>query len=157
MSAYGQLRVHPACPVRGHVERVTCVGFLSPDGTKVVSAASDLTVKIWDGDTGELLRSMHGSRFSLDGERVVSSLVDPPRPRTSGCHIVTSCRDELSVFAEKVAESGEEEGAGPVACFVASGEVTALHCHGAAICVGCSDGSLLLLQAPFLAAGVVRA
>jgi hypothetical protein len=46
----------------------------------------------------------------------------------------------------------QQDAAAPVACFKAPQGIKAVRRHGATLCVGCRDGVLLFLQAPFLAA-----
>src|SRR5262249_34172132 len=54
----------------------------SPDGTRIVTASDDRTARLWDGNDGELLATLHhegGVRsavFSADGTRVVTASED---------------------------------------------------------------------------------
>jgi WD40 repeat protein/tRNA A-37 threonylcarbamoyl transferase component Bud32 len=55
----------------------------SPDGTRLVSASHDSTLKIWDAATGQELRTLQGHRdiiweavFSPDGARLASASAD---------------------------------------------------------------------------------
>ena len=52
-------------PLHGHDDVVSQVAF-SPDGATVATAAHDLTVRLWDGKTGQPLRQLakHGDRIS---------------------------------------------------------------------------------------------
>ncbi|KAJ1484583.1 WD40-repeat-containing domain protein [Baffinella frigidus] len=70
------------CTLTGHMDEVDEVTF-SPDGTRVVSASRDNTVKIWDVATGAEVCTMTGHSdnvlsiaFSPDGKRVVSGSKD---------------------------------------------------------------------------------
>ena len=56
--------VNPQCPLSAHSAGVSLVAF-SPDGTRVVSGSQDKTVKIWDTETGALVRSRRGRTLSL--------------------------------------------------------------------------------------------
>ncbi|HUG47633.1 MAG TPA: adenylate/guanylate cyclase domain-containing protein [Candidatus Limnocylindria bacterium] len=56
---------------------------LSPDGALIAAAASDRTAKLFDAETGELLRSfrghrdvLHGIAFSLDGRQLATTSAD---------------------------------------------------------------------------------
>ena len=46
----------------------------------------------------------------------------------------------------------QKERATPVAFFKASQYITSMVCHGATICVVCSNGAVCILKAPFLVA-----
>ena len=62
----------------GHAQSAESVAF-SPDGVTVVSASKDNTVKHWNLQSGELLRSVtvsgevHDVTFSLDGRRLAAA------------------------------------------------------------------------------------
>lgn len=68
-------------PLVGHTADVPCISY-SPDGTRIVTASSDKTVRIWSADTGALLHVLpHGdmvdwAEFSPDGKLVVSTALD---------------------------------------------------------------------------------
>lgn len=62
----------------GHTDRVTSIAF-HPDGTRIVTASEDETVRLWDVETGRqllCLRDENGwgafALFSPDGSRLVS-------------------------------------------------------------------------------------
>jgi WD40 repeat protein len=68
--------------LEGHEELVSSVSF-SPDGTQIVSASDDNTVRIWDVATGTQLRVLEGHKsrvdsvsFSPDGTQIVSGSWD---------------------------------------------------------------------------------
>jgi WD40 repeat protein len=78
-----KIEVVPRVP---HGGRITSAAF-SPDGTRVVTASQDTTLKLWDVATGRLIRTFvrHSNdglirvvavAFSPDGTRVVSGCVD---------------------------------------------------------------------------------
>lgn len=63
----------------GHSGRVHGVA-LTPDGTRAVSASDDHTLKVWDLETGLVLRTLEGHSHSVggvavtpDGKRAISS------------------------------------------------------------------------------------
>ena len=58
---------------RGHRKRIECIEF-SPDGTRLASASSDGTLRVWDAATGDCLRTLalklgplHWVSFAPDG------------------------------------------------------------------------------------------
>jgi len=66
----------------GHTNAVEAVA-LSPDGTRVVSASADKSVKVWDVETGQMIRSLEGHTGSVhaalvtaSGDRVIYSSKD---------------------------------------------------------------------------------
>jgi hypothetical protein len=68
--------------LEGHTEIVHSATF-SPDGTRIVTASSDNTARLWDGKTGALLATLEGHRgrvlsaaFSPDGARIVTASSD---------------------------------------------------------------------------------
>jgi hypothetical protein len=66
----------------------------------------------------------------------------------AGRHILTTSRDMLLIY-----EGGAEGGpASAVACFRAPCHIMSVRCNGSNICVGCDDGAVCILQAPFLTA-----
>jgi hypothetical protein len=69
----------PQLVLRGHTRRVTSARF-SSDGSYVVTASRDSTVRIWDARTGALLQTLRGhfgivrdASFSPDGRWVVTA------------------------------------------------------------------------------------
>ncbi|MGD1903539.1 MAG: AAA-like domain-containing protein [Geitlerinemataceae cyanobacterium] len=70
--------------LNGHSSSVLSANF-SPDGTQIVSASDDQTVKVWDAETGEELHTLNGhsdwvwsANFSPDGTQIVSASSDQP-------------------------------------------------------------------------------
>jgi WD40 repeat protein/serine/threonine protein kinase len=75
--------------LRGHTSIVSGLCF-SPDGTRLASASSDRTVKVWDAQTGQQALTLKHRGivtsvcFSPDGKRLASGSADrfgtPPKP-----------------------------------------------------------------------------
>ena len=66
----------------GHIDHVNCVAF-SPDGRRLVSGASDKTIRVWDVITGKQITqferhtgAVNSVAFSPDGTRIVSGSSD---------------------------------------------------------------------------------
>ena len=68
--------------MEGHSNYIYSIAF-SPDGTKIISGSSDKTIKIWDANTGQCLKTLEGHSnnvysvaFSPDGTKIVSGSTD---------------------------------------------------------------------------------
>ncbi|MCA8976317.1 MAG: serine/threonine protein kinase, partial [Planctomycetes bacterium] len=66
----------------GHAEQVADLAWL-PDGSRLVSGATDRMVKLWDPDTGEEMATLRGHTrqvqsiaVSADGRRIFSGAED---------------------------------------------------------------------------------
>ncbi|PPR04541.1 hypothetical protein CVT26_002508 [Gymnopilus dilepis] len=81
----GQQKSWPATQaiLRGHTNTVASVAF-SPDGRRIVSGSWDMTIWIWDSETGEPVRPpllghenlVFSVAFSLDGKKIASGSSD---------------------------------------------------------------------------------
>ena len=79
----GLIRAHLKS-FRGHTQRVSSAAF-SPNSTRVVTASSDGTARVWDVENGASVLTLHhphgvnSAEFSPDGARVVTTGVDNAR------------------------------------------------------------------------------
>ena len=142
---HGEPVIHSECPFFGHSDIVTQVEF-SDDGAQVISAGDDFNVLVWDLASGRRVRELTGKAFAL-----VEGLSDEHK---KGRHILTFEGDTLLIYECGKAQQhgGGGVASAPVACFKAPHRIDSVQCHGAAICVGCADGVVCILSAPFLAA-----
>jgi WD40 repeat protein len=67
--------------LRGHAELIYCVAFHS-SGTRIVTAATDNTVRLWDAANGEVVltipfaESVYAALFSPDGRQLLVAPMD---------------------------------------------------------------------------------
>ena len=124
----------------GHTDAVTQVEFIDAD--TVVSSSDDGTTRAWDVATGTHKAEFEGFKFSFTR----SSGGDE---QTVGAYVVTKKDNLVLVHALKQKESATEN-SHAVAFFRAPGVVQTLECAGDRIAVGCKNGEVLHLQAPWL-------
>ena len=127
----------------GHTGSVTQVEFIDAD--TVVSSSNDGTTRAWDVATGTQKAEFEGDKFSF----TKSSGGDE---QTVGAYVVTK-KDNLVLVHQTHALTHNEptaENNPAVAFFRAPGVVQTLECAGDRIAVGCENGEVLLLQAPWL-------
>ena len=129
--------------VAGHTGSVTQVEFI--DNDIVVSSSRDGTTRAWDVATGTQKAEFEGDKFSF----TKSSGGDE---QTVGAYVVTK-KDNLVLVHQTHALTHNEptaENNHAVAFFRAPGVVQTLECAGDRIAVGCQNGEVLHLQAPWL-------
>ena len=165
----GDLEIDDECPATGHSGIVTRVQF-SDDGLQVISGSRDGTVlvspitrarshdelrghcwcahaarssqqvRFWDVASGQQVRQVLGDEYALvEGDAA---------QHQAGRHILTARGNMLLIYDG----GAEEEAASAVACFKAPKRISSVRCNGGSICVGCCQGAVCILQAPFLAA-----
>ena len=117
-------------PLAGHNAPVTQVEFIDAD--TVVSSSNDGTTRAWDVATGTYKAEFEGDKFTF-----TKSSGDE---QTVGQYLVT--REGALVLVQENEKT--------IAFFHAPGDVTTLECAGERIAVGCENGEVLHLQAPWL-------
>ena len=80
--AYESVLDAPRLILKGHSRDLWCAVF-SPDGTRVLTASTDMTARLWDSKTGSAIAILRGHT-----EGVRNAIFDP-----SGKIIVTVARD----------------------------------------------------------------
>ena len=130
----------------GHTGSVTQVEFIDAD--TVVSSSNDSndgTTRAWDVATGTQKAEFEGDKFSF----TKSSGGDE---QTVGAYVVTK-KDNLVLVHQTHALKHNEptaENNHTVAFFRTPGVVQTLECAGDRIAVGCQNGDVLHLQAPWM-------
>jgi hypothetical protein len=129
----------------GHWDFVDQVAF-SGDGAQVVSCSWDETVRWWDVASGRQVRQIKDPDFVL-----VKGLSNK---HTTDRHVITISGDTLRIHEIGNERQHAEDGVAvaPVACFKAPQRINFVRCLGAVICLGCWDGVVCFLSAPFLTA-----
>ena len=134
---------HDHLQLAGHTGSVTQVEFIDAD--TVVSSSRDGTTRAWDVATGTQKAEFEGDKFSFTRS---SGGIE----QTVGAYVVTK-KDNLVLVHQTHALKHNEptaEAKQAVAFFRAPGVVQTLECAGDRIAVGCQNGEVLHLQAPWL-------
>jgi cobalamin biosynthesis protein CbiG len=114
----------------GHNAPVTQVEFIDAD--TVVTSSADGTTRAWDVATGTYKAEFEGDKFTFTKSSGAK--------QTVGQYVVT--REGALVLVQENEKT--------IAFFHAPGDVTTLECAGDRIAVGCENGEVLHLQAPWL-------
>ena len=127
----------------GHTDWVTQVEFIDAD--TVVSSSHDGTTRAWDVATGTQKAEFEGDKFSFTRS-------SGGNEQTVGAYVVTRKDNLVLVHRTQGLKHNEPtaESSQAVAFFRAPGVVKTLECAGDRIAVGCRNGEVLLLQAPWL-------
>ncbi len=62
----------------GHTQFVRSVAFHPQDPARLVSGSRDRTLKLWDAQTGELIRSLQGHRLGVNAIAFFPSVAEIP-------------------------------------------------------------------------------
>ena len=114
------------------------------DADTVVSSSDDGTTRAWNVATGMQKAEFEGDKFSFTKSSGAKQTVGP--------YVVTK-KDNLVLVHQTHALTHNEPTAAnshAVAFFRAPGVVQTLECAGDRIAVGCQNGEVLHLQAPWL-------
>jgi hypothetical protein len=115
------------------------------DADTVVSSSDDGTTRAWDVATGTYKAEFEGDKFTFTKS-------SGGNEQTVGAYVVTK-KDNLVLVHQTHALKHNEptaENNHAVAFFCAPAVVTTLECAGDRIAVGCKNGEVLHLQAPWL-------
>ena len=123
----------------GHNTPVTQVEFIDAD--TIVTSSADGTTRAWDVATGTYKAEFEGDKFSF-----TKSSGDE---QTVGAYVVKKKDNLVLVHALKHNEPTAENNH-TVAFFRTPGVVQTLECAGDRIAVGCQNGDVLHLQAPWM-------
>ena len=123
----------------GHTASVTQVEFIDAD--TVVSSSHDGTTRAWDVATGTYKAEFEGDKFTFTKSSGDEQMV--------GAYVVKKKDNLVLVHALKHNEPTAENNHA-VAFFCAPAVVVTLECAGDRIAVGCENGEVLHLQAPWL-------
>lgn len=77
----------------GHSDEISKICF-NPQGTRVLTASSDLTARIWDSETGDCLQTLDGHNdeifscaFNYEGDTIITGSKD------NTCRVWTCAKD----------------------------------------------------------------
>ena len=101
-------------------------------------------MRFWDVASGTQVRQVAGDEFAFHE--------GPSNEDKTNWHVLTYGEELLLITALPPSRGDQQDAAAPVACFKAPHPIKAVRFHGATICVGCEEGEVLFLRAPFLAA-----
>ena len=100
-------------------------------------------MRFWDVASGTQVRQVAGEDFVFAKDKDGTNR-----------HVLTfeGGSDMLLITALPPSGGEQKDATAPVACFKSPHGIRSVVCRGATICVGCTRGEVLFLQAPFLAA-----
>ena len=124
----------------GHTGLVAQVEFIDAD--TVVSSSDDGTTRAWDVATGTQKAEFEGDKFSFTRS-------SGGNEQTVGAYVVTR-KDNLVLVHALTHNEPTAANRHAVAFFRAPGAVQTLECAGDRIAMGCQNGEVLHLQAPWL-------
>ena len=101
-------------------------------------------VRFWDIASGKEVRQVAASEFAFVAGAEM-------REHTTNHHLLKAYGDTLLITKLLPDGGAEDISAAPEASFKAPQYILSVRCHGATICVGCEDGAVCILHAPFLA------
>ena len=112
------------------------------DGSTLVSASKDGSIKVWDAASGTPKDTVAGEKFAF-------STAPGGKEQRAGSFLVTTKGDMVLVHHSDDGEASDGKRA-PVAFFRTPSLVEVISCAGDKIIVGCLCGAVLHLRAPWL-------